>query len=83
MDLILFNVARIIGLVMFTLSGIAMIISLFVLGKMGDEDGRINSEDIKEYETIRLYGIIIPSLAAIVSLNILAPIILIELYTNM
>jgi hypothetical protein len=83
MDIILFNVARIIGLLMFTLSGIAIIMSLFILGKMGDEDGRINSEDIKEYETLRLYGIIIPSLAAIVSLIILAPIILIELYTNM
>lgn len=52
---------------MFVLSVIIIFMSYYKLAKIG-KDGEIKGEDIKEYETIRLYGIIIPSVAAIVSL---------------
>jgi|GEM_PF-4771473 hypothetical protein len=82
MEIIIFNVFRIIGLVMLVLSVIIIFMSYYKLAKIGI-DGKIKGEDIKEYETIRLYGIIIPSVAVIVSLIILAPLILIEINTNL
>lgn len=82
MDIIIFNVFRVIGIALFTFSLLAICISFHVLAKMG-ENGVIKGEEIKEYEAIRFYGIVIPGIAAIVSIIIIAPIIFIELNTNL
>lgn len=83
MDIIIFNVFRVIGITLFIISLIAIFMSFYTLANMVRKDGEIKGKDVKEYESIRFYGIVIPGIAAIVSLIILAPMIFIELNTNM
>lgn len=75
MDIIIINVLRVLGISLFVLSLIAILVSSKMLVNMR-KDGEIKGEDVKGYEAIRFYGIIIPSIAAIISLIILAPVIL-------
>lgn len=82
MENILFNVFRIFGISMFSLSLIAIAIGFYALSTIG-KNGELKGEEIKEYETIRIYGIFIPFIAMTISLIILAPVIFIELYTNL
>lgn len=82
MDIIIFNILRVICIAMFVCSAIVISIGLKALIKIsGNGNGVIKSEDLEEYRTIKLYGVIVPFIAMIISLIIAIPVILIELNT--
>jgi len=81
MDIIIFNILRVICIGMFVCSAIVILIGLNRLMKIGG-NGVIKSENLKDYRTIKLYGVIVPIIAMIISVILSVPIILIELNTQ-
>lgn len=82
MDIIIFNILRFICIAMFICSAIVISLGLNELRKMSENgNGVIKNEVLKDYRTIKFYGVIVPFIAMIISIIIAIPVILIELNT--
>ena len=84
MEIIMFTIISIIDLIIFILSLITIFISIYTLCKMYKSKEIKHVEEYeKQCESINFYGIIIPSIAAIISFMILVLVIFIELSTEL